>query len=248
MVHLKADIELARISHFRLLTLLDIKADSERVVRHIAICLLFLLASSCVYARDGMACNPNDTGDATLVNAVSAQQAGSIVAGDPVKFIGPVYGQAANCQGSSCDARGGVNGVLLRQAGSQVCVRLPGKGRLNTVFGWIPATRWRSTNNGPERPDRWIGVWQNESGKITIRLGDGDQLHVVGAGIWGGGDNVHLGGFDMTGTLQKGVFASEADGCQIAMRIVGDYLIAADNNRCGGMNVRFNGMYRFRHR
>lgn len=241
-------MELARFSHFQLLTLLDIKMDSERIVRQIAISLLFLLASSCVFAHDDLACNPNDTGNATLVNAVSAQHAGSVLAGDPVKFIGRVYGQAANCQGSFCDAHGRTSGVLLHQAGSQVCVGLPGKGKLNTVFGWIPATRWRSTDNGPEPPDRWIGVWQNQSGKITIRLGDGGQLHVVGAGIWGGGANVHLGGFDMADILQEGVFVSEADGCQIAMRIVGDYLVAADNSRCGGMNVRFNGMYRFRHR
>jgi hypothetical protein len=242
------DIELARLSHIRRLVLLEIKSDSECVVRHTAIFLSFLITSSWAYAADNLFCNPNDTGNATLVAAISSQQQGSVTAGDPVKFIGPVYGQSANCQGASCTAHGGVKGVLLHQSGSKVCVGLPGKGKLNTVFGWIPAARWRSTTSEPQPIDQWIGVWQNQSGKITIQRGDGTQLHVVGAGIWGGGSNVHFGDFDITDTPQDGVFASESYGCQIAIRIMGDYLVAADNGRCGALNVRFNGMYRLRHR
>jgi hypothetical protein len=219
----------------------------EFVVRYLGIGLLLLFASGYVHADDDLSCHANET-DSALVEAVSAPQAGSVTAGSSVKFMGPVAGQAANCQGAFCDAKGGVSGILLRQTGSKVCVGLPGKGKLSTVFGWIPASRWHGTDNSPRSPDRWVGVWQNESGKITIQLTGAGELHVTGAGIWGSGSNVHMGDFDMTDRLQAGVFASEADGCQIAMRIVGDYLVAADNNRCGAMNVRFNGMYRFRHR
>lgn len=36
--------------------------------------------------------------------------------------------------------------------------------------------------------------------------------------------------------------------CQVALRVVGHFLFAADNQNCGGMNVTFNGLYRLRHR
>jgi len=34
------------------------------------------------------------------------------------------------------------------------------------------------------------------------------------------------------------------DTCTVHAQLLGDVLIVADNSECGGMNVRFNGVYR----
>jgi hypothetical protein len=216
-------------------------------MRSLWVCLLLLLCSGSAHADEDLVCNPNATGSATLAQAVALQSAGVITDGQPVKMSELTYGPSSSC-GTFCGAAGGVSGVMLRRVGSQVCVGLPSKGKLNTIFGWIPASRWRSNDNSPQPLERWVGVWQNQSGKITVRIANADQLHIVGAGVWVHGDNVNMGGFDVTDAPQDGVVLGEDDSCQIAMRVVGDYLVAADNGNCGGINVRFNGMYRFRHR
>ncbi|MCA1633634.1 MAG: hypothetical protein LC802_07935 [Acidobacteria bacterium] len=40
------------------------------------------------------------------------------------------------------------------------------------------------------------------------------------------------------------VLTVEEDSCRVTLRLVGDYLVASDNSECGGMNVRFDGVYR----
>ncbi|HEL3807788.1 TPA: hypothetical protein UMT99_003956, partial [Stenotrophomonas maltophilia] len=34
------------------------------------------------------------------------------------------------------------------------------------------------------------------------------------------------------------------DTCKVRVHSLGEVLIVADNSECGGMNVRFNGVYR----
>ncbi len=61
----------------------------------------------------------------------------------------------------------------------------------------------------------------------------------------------HFGDFDITGVPDNGVLATSSSdpeyGCHIALRFVGAFIFAADNRNCGGMNVSFDGVYRFRH-
>jgi hypothetical protein len=32
-------------------------------------------------------------------------------------------------------------------------------------------------------------------------------------------------------------------GCQVSITLIGPYLVVLDNNRCGGLNVRFSGLW-----
>ena len=60
----------------------------------------------------------------------------------------------------------------------------------------------------------------------------------------------HSGDFKLEGTPSDGVIENTAttspDGCQIALRVVSKFMFAADSGHCGGTNVSFDGLYRFR--
>jgi hypothetical protein len=210
--------------------------------------LLLLLGPGFSHAAENLVCSANSADSADLAQTAASLSAGAIIDGQPVTMIGVADNTAIVCNRLPCEAKAGMTGVMWRQAGSQVCVSLPDKGKLNTVYGWIPASRWHGSDSRPQPLDRWVGVWQNETGKITIQQANATQLHMVGAAVWGSPDNQHLGSFELTEAPKDGVVFGDDSGCKIALRLVGDYLVAADNGYCGGMNVRFNGMYRFRHR
>jgi hypothetical protein len=214
-------------------------------VRSSWICLLLLLGPAVADAGTNPACGADC---ADIVQAVSSQSAGAVTDGQSVRLMGDADDPTINCRRLPCEAKPGLTGVLLQQADSQVYVSLPDKGKINTVEGWIPASRWRATDSSPQPLDRWVGVWQNEVGKITIQQANATQLHMTGSAIWGRPDNPHFGDFDVTEAPKDGVVLGSEGGCKIALRLLGDYLVVADNGSCGALNVRFNGMYRFRHR
>ena len=66
-----------------------------------------------------------------------------------------------------------------------------------------------------------------------------------GRSRWQGfGDVVHYG--SVNGTVESGtnpLLVVEA-GCEVTVRLVGNYLATGDNNSCGGPNVRFGGFWR----
>jgi len=45
-----------------------------------------------------------------------------------------------------------------------------------------------------------------------------------------------------------GVLRSQGapDDCRILLQRVGEFILGQDNGQCGGLNVTFNGVYRFR--
>jgi len=89
-----------------------------------------------------------------------------------------------------------------------------------------------------------VGVWQNESAKITVTANQG-WLHFVGNAIWQGLTDSHFGSFEFD-AKPEGDLVSMADGCEVRIRRVGEFLFAQDNQQCGGVNVSFDGLYRFR--
>lgn len=95
----------------------------------------------------------------------------------------------------------------------------------------------------------WIGEWTDGSSSINIdKSTDPGSLNVKGDAFWKGlGDNVHVGQLDKTvepknGTIQYSEGDEEYD-CKATMNLVGNYLIVADNLRCGGLDVTFSGVY-----
>ena len=95
----------------------------------------------------------------------------------------------------------------------------------------------------------WLGEWTY--GENDIDLTDNKLagfLNVNGTAIWKGiGDNVHVGELDgryepVNGIIRYSDGDDEYD-CKATLRLLGSYLIVADNTRCGGVNVSFSGIY-----
>lgn len=213
--------------------------------------LLLLIAAQMASADDSQICSLIDPPGATVVERVTRMSAGEITAGKPITLHGLAADPASTCLGDSCVVSGGVAGVELWRKGGLVCVGLPGKGKLGTTSGWLPAARWDSRRSAPQPDASWVGVWQNPSAKISVEVTAVDKLAVEGHALWVGGPlkQSHFGEFEITGAQSDGVISIvDADSCQVAVRLIGDFLVAADNNKCGGMNVRFDGLYRLRHR
>lgn len=150
-------------------------------------------------------------------------------------------GNPAPC---ASDARAGTPGVLIRRFKSWACVALPGAGKIATRAVWIPESRW--VQDRQAAPASWVGIWQNESAKITIASRQG-RLHVVGAAVWQGPLSAapRLGSFEFD-AAPDGDTISLSAGCEVRIRRVGEFLFAQDNQQCGSMNVTFDGLYRFR--
>jgi len=116
--------------------------------------------------------------------------------------------------------------------------------------GWVEKSRLRALaiDSKPSRSS-WLGQWSDEgnpSVRITNKRG---TLHVVGDAYWPGPDRQkdlpprHSGEIDGKLTLLGTRARYDDNYCKIDFTLVGDILIASDNNYCGGSNVRFSGVY-----
>ena len=95
----------------------------------------------------------------------------------------------------------------------------------------------------------WLGTWVQGENRITIeRSNTPGKLSLDGEAYWRGGrDNVHEGAIAGEATPQGNRLHYEegsAESCNIDLALIGKYLLASDNNKCGGMNVRFWGVWR----
>ena len=78
-------------------------------------------------------------------------------------------------------------------------------------------------------------------------------LAITGEAFWPGPDPVegvpvHSGNIEGKLTLRGNQAQYKGDECKIGFTLLGDVLVAGDNERCGGANVRFNGVYRHQSR
>lgn len=218
-------------------------------INGIGLCFTLLMAISSARAGEDRFCPGAD--DAVPTTRIGAWHAGSVTMGKPVLLRIAFDSPESSCVGMACYARGGVPGVEVQRKGSSVCVGVPERGKLATMFGWIPATRWQSSDSSPQPSARWVGVWQNETAKITVQSTNGGQLDIRGHAVrdLGLGTGEIFGDFETTGRPEHGIVTGVGDdsGCRVSTRLLGSYLVVADNGACGGIGVSFSGMYRLRH-
>lgn len=95
----------------------------------------------------------------------------------------------------------------------------------------------------------WLGEWTYGDNGIEFTENKlPGNLNVTGNATWIGlNDNVHVGEIDGRYEPKNGVI-NYSDGddefdCKMTMRLLGNYLIVADNLKCGGVNVTFSGIY-----
>ena len=142
------------------------------------------------------------------------------------------------------------NEVLTsRTFGDWVCAWYQPARGAETV-GWLPADRLGAVATAENAPlASWLGAWGFYDSSLRVRRGRRvDVLSVSGAATWQGVNpgNVHVGELSGRGTPVGNVLklGEDPEDCQATLRLVGPYLVVADNKRCGGLNVTFDGVYR----
>ena len=130
------------------------------------------------------------------------------------------------------------------------CAYYPSAG--GGTAGWV-ATRRLELKFIENRPQvtAWVGKWTSEGNPelvITRKLGG---LHVSGEAFWPGRPGTHdwpsvhvgeiSGPVSISGHIGK--YGADENLCKVRFTLLGAYLIAGGNNRCGGANVSFSGVY-----
>jgi hypothetical protein len=94
--------------------------------------------------------------------------------------------------------------------------------------------------------EAWYGVWKDGGDRVAISASkNAGELRLVGNAIWQGANgNEHFG--DAKGkAVPSGNRLHIVDGgCVIDLTLAGKYILADDNQGCGGMNVSFSGFWK----
>jgi len=133
--------------------------------------------------------------------------------------------------------------VINRVEGDWNCGYLTA--RRGGASGWVRSGDIRPVEFDPNPPlTAWAGTWVQGENRIEIRVDKG-KLELSGEAYWHGrGDNVHTGEFSGEAATARNKLHVEDDICKIDLALIGKYILANDNNMCGGMNVRFWGVWK----
>jgi hypothetical protein len=158
--------------------------------------------------------------------------------------------------GPSCAEKAYVipgNKVLTgRPSGEYVCAFYPN--RHGGSSGWLPRERLKATTSTSSL-GAWTGHWVDADNDNSIDLSrQANLLHADGNAYYPmadppldqfpGGPN--LGALGGSASLHDGRAVFTDEGCSVAAILVEPYLVVHDNHQCGGMNVRFDGLYQRR--
>jgi hypothetical protein len=95
----------------------------------------------------------------------------------------------------------------------------------------------------------WVGSWANGKDRIRIQVSKSSgKLDLQGEATRRGvGGVVHTGDFSGEAApagIRLHFVEDGADSCTVDLALIGEYLVANDNAMCGGMNVRFWGIWK----
>jgi hypothetical protein len=130
--------------------------------------------------------------------------------------------------------------VVTRVEGDWTCGYLTS--RKGAAQGWVQSRDIRLVNFDPNPPlAAWAGTWVQGENRIRIQSSNSrGKLALHGEAYWHGfGDNVHSGEFTGDAIPVGNHLHVEDDSCMMDLALMGKYILANDNNSCGGMNVRF---------
>lgn len=116
--------------------------------------------------------------------------------------------------------------------------------------GWVRSQDISAIAADPNPPlTAWIATWVQAENRITIeRSKTAGKVSLDGEAYWRGSrDNVHEGSIEGEATPRGNRLHYEegsSESCTVDLALIGEYLLSNDNNKCGGMNVRFWGIWR----
>lgn len=143
-----------------------------------------------------------------------------------------------------------------------VCARFKSQSFVETM-GWLPRAALEIVSSEHPSAHKWDGKWRRDSEAEIVIKSDGDAVTVSGKATWGGSDPHRV----KTGAINTGELegtsrpraqllaigydpdrsgyppAAEAAECAAKLELYDRYLIVEDNERCGGLNVTFSGLY-----
>jgi len=97
--------------------------------------------------------------------------------------------------------------------------------------------------------DFLIGTWKYESNSIEIKASAAGKVSGDGQAYYQTAETVNEGRFSAQAPFAAGqkelVFkeGNDESSCVVKLHRRGPYLVASDNNNCGGLNVSFSGIY-----
>jgi len=114
---------------------------------------------------------------------------------------------------------------------------------------WIRSSALRVLSYSPHpAANLWEGTWVGGEDRVRIRSAQPGTLRLSGGAQWHGRkDNIHFGDFNGEAAPQGNhlhFVENGPDSCTIDLTLLGRYILASDNQRCGGMNVRFQGIWK----
>lgn len=135
--------------------------------------------------------------------------------------------------------------VVNRVEGDWTCGYLAG--RKGSGQSWVRSRDIRMVSFDPNPlSTAWAGTWVQGQNRIRIQGSTvPGKVSLHGEAYWHGfGDNVHSGEFSAEASPSGNKLHVEDDSCKIDLALLGKYIVANDNNMCGGANVRFWGVWR----
>ena len=161
------------------------------------------------------------------------------------------YGDDDGCPSERCRQKAyvvpGDAVIVSRSFGDWVCAWYqPARG--SETVGWIKAHELSPPEPARDQPlASWEGEWRYYDNGLTVRRdGRTGRLMVSGVASWKGANpgQVNVGAVEARAAPTGGVLRLREEECELTLRLVGPYLLAADNKQCGGFNVTFDGVYR----
>jgi hypothetical protein len=125
------------------------------------------------------------------------------------------------------------------------CVYAPTDGG-DLAAGFLPASELEpAPDAGALTAEFLTGRWRHLGDTEITFTRSGESVIVRGQATYNtsvpGG--VHTGELDGPVTVAGGEARYAQDGCEVTLRRRGPFLVASDNNACGGLNVSFGGIY-----
>jgi hypothetical protein len=186
----------------------------------------------CRTAYDGFATSPGDKieiGEVTERGAVQLE----------------VCGSAKGCV--EAPVAQGTPIQIYRQQGAWTCGYVSGHNGAGPAWVASDALRIVPHDEHPS-PSAWVGIWSGGEDRVRIRLADkAGALHLAGSAVWHGAYTSHLG---HTRGIASPIgnrlhFVENGPGsCTINLVLLNRYILAEDNQACGVLNVRFQGIWK----
>jgi hypothetical protein len=142
--------------------------------------------------------------------------------------------------------------LVIERDGPYVCATFKSPEGVETS-GWLPKAALAVLAPKTISAQAWDGKWRDGVEAEIVLKSHGDEVEVSGKASWGG---VHTGELEGNGKPRDRVLAigydpdkssfppSQDDAvCAARLHLFGRYLAVEDNDMCGGMNVRFSGIY-----